>query len=373
MSKLKYWLWLSGRKGVTTVNKAELLKALGDPENIYNADANTLASVCEMTAYAADSLLDKNLDDAQRIIDECAKLHIRIMTMQDSLYPSRLLQIYDPPEVLYIKGHMPDIDDHPAIGIVGTRKCSAYGLTCAEEMGEQLAKGGAIVISGLANGIDQAALKGAVKSGKPTIGVMGCGLDVPYPKGAAKLKNDMLANGAIISEYPPGTPARAQNFPPRNRIISGLSLGITVIEAPIKSGALITARMAYEQNRDVFVHPGTVEDEVNQGNYELMRDGAKPVRNGAEVLCEYVHLFPKRITLEKAEPKKPLFSKKKSDDEVSDEIMKVLDGDEAVHIDEIIARTKLSASQVLSNLTILEITGAVKQLPGKHFQREPGW
>jgi len=372
MSILKYWVWLSSRQGVTSIEKIHLLRAFGTPENVFNASEDEILNCIRPTAYGMRSIKDKSMTDTDRIIESCMQMRIQIVTLQDSQYPSRLAQIYDPPTALYVKGQLPLVDDVPAIAMVGTRKCTAYALSCAETMGSEISKGGGLVISGLAEGVDQAALRGALKTGKPTIGVLGCGLDIIYPKSAGNMRTDIEVNGAVISEYAPGTPALPHNFPPRNRIISGLSVGVVVVEAPEKSGALITTRLAAEQGRDVFAHPGTVEDAINAGNYLLLRDGAKPVRTGMDVLSEYVHLFPGKINVEKASEKKHgMFNKSKSRD-IPEIILDVL-GDEPVHVDDIISATKLSASEVLSNLTIMEITGAVAQLPGKRFKREPGW
>lgn len=372
MSVLKYWVWLASRQGVTALDTRRLLDAFGSPEQIYRAGRPELAG-CALSPYCLEKLCDKSMDRVEAILEACAAQGIQLITLQDSQYPARLTQIYDPPVVLYVKGRMPEIDDVPVIAMVGTRKCTAYALDVTEKLAGQVARGGGLVLSGLANGVDQAAHRGALRAGGKTVAVMGCGLDIDYPKNAAEMKRDIAATGALISEYPPGCPALAQNFPPRNRILSGLSVGVVIVEAPEKSGAMITARLATEQDRDVFVHPGTVEDPVNAGNYALMRDGAKPVRTGADILEEYVHLFPQAVELERARPQKPLFSRKSADGDESGRILAALEGDQALHVDEIIERTRLPAATVLANLTVMEITGSVRQLAGKRFQREPGW
>lgn len=372
MSALKYWVWLSSHQGLTSVEKINLLRAFGTPENIFKANEEEILAKCKIRKYGLGLLSDKSMKRTEEIIEQCAALKVQIMTLQDSQYPTRLAEIYDPPLVLYVKGTLPMIDEAPVIAMVGTRKCTAYALNCAETMGNEIATGGGIIISGLANGVDQAALRGALKAGKATIGVLGCGHDVMYPKSAINMRKDIEVKGAVISEYPPGIAALPHNFPTRNRIISGMSVGVVIVEAPMKSGALITARMALEQNRDVFAHPGTVEDAINSGNYALLRDGAKPAKSGADILKEYTHLFPDKIDLEKISPKKKSLFKKNEKD-IPERILEVLSDDEAVHVDRIIEATGLSASDVLSNLTVMEITGAVCQLPGKRFKREPGW
>ena len=366
MSALKYWVWLSSCDKLSPRTKAELIKQFSSPEKVYNLTEEELKSSIRLKPSEIQDLLSKSFEKAEKIISDCHNLGIQILTMQDSSYPNRLLQIPDPPLVLYIKGALPLIDELPVITVVGTRKCTAYALANAERIGYEISKCGGIVVSGVANGIDQAALSGALKAGAKTIGVMGCGLDINYPKTAFAMRKDISSNGALISEYPPGAPALAQNFPIRNRIMSGLSVATLVVKAPKKSGALITANLALEQDRDVFVFKSDCDDINNSGGYELIREGACAIKSGYEIMDEYTGAFSEYITCQSQEHIQPSIS------ETEKLILSVIN-DEPVHIDTIIEKTGLNAGEVLANLTVMEISGCVCQLPGKRFKRQPGW
>ena len=253
---LKYWIWLSTREGVSNVQALSLLSRLGSAAAIYQADEDALKDADGRSVPA--SLLDKSLTGAEIILQQCYQKNIHVMTIQDAQYPARLRVISDPPIVLYYKGVFPAIDTSPVIAMVGTRKASAYGLMQAKRLGYQVAKSGGIVVSGGADGIDTMCLTGALTADRPVIAVLGCGVDVVYPAGNRVLFEDIAAHGCLLSEYPPQTPALGSHFPVRNRIISALSLGVVVVEAPKRSGALITANRALEQGRDVFTVPGNV-------------------------------------------------------------------------------------------------------------------
>ena len=387
MSSLKYWVWLSTARGAGPVAGSNLLKRFGSPENVFLADAREYRETKAPGSADFTELSRKNTDNAERTLAACAKLGCRIITLQDAEYPERLRNIYDPPLVIFVLGHLPVVDDEAVVGIVGTRNCSPYGISSAERISYTLAKCGVVVATGLARGIDSVAARGALKGGGRVLGVIGSGVDVVYPKENAKLYDDVAGSGAVISEYPPGTPAVGAHFPARNRIISGLSLGVAVIEAPKKSGALITAARALEQGRDVFSLPGNVDSRNCEGSNALLRDGAIPILSGEDIVSEYSELFPDRISIEelaktgaiedkimgrgdKYEPqadKKEIDNKDKVDYIGLDKIREALDGDEitvaetisgsVVHVDEIIVRSGISAQQVLTALTMLEIKG----------------
>jgi len=327
-----------------------------------------------------------------------------VITLQDAEYPDRLRNIYDPPLVLYVRGTLPTIDSEPTVAIVGTRGCSHYGIMAAEKIGYELARYGMPVVTGLARGIDSAAARGALRAGGRVIGVLGCGLDVVYPSENGKLFEDVHYSGAIISEYPPGVPPVGANFPVRNRIISGISLGVAIIKAPRNSGALITASRALEQGRDVFVVPGNITSASSEGSNTLLRDGAIPLLTGANVASEYAALFPGKIRLENTSKMVPLDQRgakrlvdrhdaqqgnsraenKKVIDNASeveyidlDKILQNLEGDEktvaetighlSVHVDEIIVKSGLSAPFVQAALTMLEIKGVAVRGDGNFF------
>ena len=405
---LIHWIWLATRPDLSERQKLAVLDAFGDPEDIFYADKARFANVEGMTQADAEALLDKDLTEAQQILDDCVAKDIHICTYRDGAYPARLKNISDPPVILYYKGNLTGLDSCPVIGVVGTRKASAYGLTTSKKMGYQIAKCGGILVSGLAEGNDGSAMTGALTAGGKVVGVLGCGVDVVYPAMHRSLYRDTEQNGCLISEFPPKTPPYKWNFPKRNRIISGLSNGVLVVEAPEGSGSLITARRAADQGRDVFVVPGNIDVPTFRGSNALLRDGAIAVSSGWDVVSEYEALYPDKIhketkesfflsTSEKTLPKvaqkpdtpakKPLFDRKKEKKTIDNtekktysvqqdilaslsqeerELLKPLEKGEAL-VDDLIAASGLPAGKVLSMLTMLQIRGAVELLPGKRI------
>ena len=244
---LVHWIWFAHRPDLTDRMKLQLLQHFQDPEEIYFAREDAFLQFEELTQEAQVSLQDKTLTASEEILEICHREKLQILTYQDSAYPVQLKNIPDPPVLLYCKGSLPDLNGSPAIGVVGTRSASAYGLTTAKRMGYQIGRCGGIVVSGMAKGIDAEAMSGAMMAGAPVVGVLGCGADIVYPLSNRKLFRDTESYGCILSEFAPGTPPVGWHFPKRNRIISGLSCGVLVVEAPEKSGALITARQALDQ------------------------------------------------------------------------------------------------------------------------------
>ena len=387
---LKYWLWLGELPGLKNQTRLALLEHFGSPEAAYYADPGEVALTEGITREQADRLKNKDLSEADRILGACEKENLQILTLQDAAYPVRLRNIYDPPCVLYVKGRLPVIDEEAAIAVVGTRTATPYGLREAEKFGFGLAKGGAAVVSGLARGIDSAAARGALRAGGMTIGVVGNGLDVIYPPENRYLYEDVAAAGALISEYSPGTEPAGKHFPVRNRILSGLSLATLVIEAPEKSGALITAGTALEQGRDVFAVPGPVDAPMSRGCNRLIRDGAGLAADPWDILREYAAHWPEKIREEGARekprvlgyqereaahaltrPARETLSLSKADTELTDDqiaILKTL-GDEPMLVDDLIEATQIPARRVLSALTMLEIENYVQQSSGKRYAR----
>lgn len=403
---LIHWIWLATRPDLSDRLKLATLEVFRDPEDIFYGAKEHYANVEGMTQAGAEALADKDLTQAQQILDDCVEKGIQICTFHDAAYPARLENIADPPLVLYYKGNLTGLDSSPVIGVVGTRKASAYGLNTSKKMGYQIAKCGGILVSGLAEGNDGSAMTGALMAGGKVVGVLGCGADVVYPACHRSLYKDTERNGCLISEFPPKTPPYAWNFPKRNRIISGLSNGILVVEAPYKSGSLITARDALEQGRDVFVVPGNIDVDTFKGSNALLRDGAIAVSSGWDVVSEYVALYPDKIRQEdgdtvflsepeKTVPKvaqkpvqptrKPLFDRKRDkkpiDKEekktysVQQDVLNSLSQEErellkplskgTTLVDDVIAASELPAGKVLSMLTMLQIRGVVELLPGK--------
>ena len=372
-----YWLWLATRHGMSEREKMAVATHFDSPEDCYYAD--DYSAVEDLSQAAAESLRNKELKEAEQILTACEKKRIHILTYGDALYPSFLRNIADPPLVLYYKGILPDFDREPIIGVVGTRKASAYGLSTARQLGRQIAAHGGIVVSGMAEGIDAMATWGALDAGKTAVGVLGNGVDRVYPACNRELFRKMEQCGCLISEYPPGAAPDKWNFPRRNRIISGLSQGVLVVEAPQRSGALITARQALEQGRDVYVVPGNIGVSSCEGSNALLKDGAAMVTSGWDVLEAYAYRYPDKIHKEILEtppaadkivvdnPVQPLYSdleNNAADLSDTDKAILTAIGDREQLIDTVIAETGLDSSAVLAALTMLEVSGLVTTRPG---------
>ena len=415
---LVHWIWYAHRPGLSDRMKVQLLEHFSDPEDIYFADGNAFDHIEGISQEAKESIADKNLKEAEEILRKCRKENLHLLTYRDAAYPIRLKNIPDPPVLLYYKGTLPDFDGSPVIGIVGTRKASAYGLQTAKRMGYQIGRCGGIVVSGMAFGIDGMAMAGALTADQMTVGVLGCGADMVYPLSNRSLFADVERYGCILSEFAPGTPPVKWNFPKRNRIISGLSCGVLVVEAPEKSGSLITARQAADQGRDVFVVPGNIDMPSFVGSNRLLRDGAIAVSSGWDVLQEYEALYPDKIRkdtvpsrqtayadeVEKAAkegerpmgkvaqkpsiPRKKENLKKETDKKVidkehsspyidlNDTLPKLSEEERAIVsalkngqrlVDDVIAETGLTTGKILANLTMLELKGIIKRHPGKQI------
>lgn len=389
MASLKYWLWLANLPGVGNMVKLALLDRFGEPDAVYYGERGAYLLVEGVTPAMAGALEDKSLDRANEILGDCDRLGLRILTLRDSEYPVRLRNIYDPPLLLYVQGRMPLFDEEVAVTMVGTRGTSLYAQQAAEKLAFQLAGLGAVVVSGLARGGDSAAHRGALRSGGLTAAVIAGGHDVIYPPENAQLYADIAARGAILSEYPPGTPHSGRHFPVRNRILSGLSLATVVIEAPARSGALITADRALDQGRDVFAIPGHLWDENCAGSNRLLRDGAGVITDAWDILRHYADLYPGRLRgLRPEEPERyggeeppPKAEKKREkepalpvlnlaeDNGLTDDQIRILRtlGGRTMQVDDVIDETQIPARRVLSALTVLELDGRITQSAGKRF------
>ena len=414
---LVHWIWFAHRPGLTDRMKLTLLQHFQDPEEMYFADSGAFDHIEGLTPEAKESLRDKILVPAEETLEICQREKIHLLTFRDAGYPVRLKNIADPPVLLYYKGTLPDFDGSPVIGVVGTRKASAYGLTTAKRMGYQIGKCGGIVVSGMASGIDGLAMAGALTAGQTVVGVLGCGADIVYPPSNRALFRDTERFGCILSEFAPGTPPIHYHFPKRNRIIAGLSCGVLVVEAPERSGALITARQALDQGRDVFVVPGNIDVPTFAGSNQLLRDGAVPVFSGWDVVSEYEGLYPDKIRkdlsfsrqtaypdevrraaeAEKQTPKVAqtvrLPEKKQAREEkshkkvidngacgpyidVNDTLPKLSADESAIVsslkngerlVDDVIAETGMTTGKLLATLTMLELKGVIRRLPGKRI------
>lgn len=372
-----YWLWLSQKLSARGVQ--ELMAQFSSPEEVYFASARDFARL-GLGERTTQALCDKELGDVNRLLEQCEQKDIRVLTLSDAAYPEKLKAISDPPPVLYLRGALPPLETQPCVGVVGTRKASAYGLQTAMRLSWQLTRGGAIVVTGLAHGVDSEAARGALLGDGPVVGVLGTGVDVVYPRENRTLYADVAARGCLLSEFPPGTPPLRWNFPTRNRILSGLCDGVLVVEAGDKSGALITARLALEQGRDVFAVPGTLDNPVGRGSNELLRQGAGLITCGWDLLQEYENRYPgklREVSELPPEPKppEPLPPVSKPPKPPSTEglrpeeqaIVQAL-APGRLQLDDLIAASALPAGRVLSALTMLQIKGVIEQLPGKWYQ-----
>ena len=374
---LKYWVALKWVEGVGNVGFKALLEAFGTPQKVFEAPLSMIKAVPGIGDKTARQI--KAFKDWKKVEKEleCAdRTGVSIVTSQDPLYPSQLLSTYDYPAFLYVKGHLKEDDVN--VAVVGSRTASTYGKFTTERLCRELVLRGITVISGLARGIDSAAHRGALSGKGRTIAVLGCGLDVVYPPENEKLFTEISLQGALISEFPFGTPPNAPNFPARNRIISGISLGVVVVEASEKSGSLITARIALEQGREVFAVPGSIDSSGSRGTNKLIKQGAKLIENVEDILEEIlpqVTRAPKSVKPDQRQ-KQPEDHQKiltLSPDPVLKEtektVWQVL-SQKPVHIDQIITSTGLTAHEVLVILLNLELQGLIEQKPGKTYMRK---
>lgn len=403
---LKHWIWLTTRPGIGVHGRAALLRLFGTAERIFEMKERDYLAAEGFECRWLESLLDKSLDEAEKILIECDDKSIRLVTYADGAYPSRLRNISDPPALLYYCGTLPDFDNEAVIGVIGSRRCSAYGLLHAKQFSKLIASSGGLVVSGGARDIDSMALRGALDSEMPVACVLGCGVDVVYPPENRELFRQIAAHGCLLSEYRPGTRPDRGNFPVRNRIISGLALGVLVVEAPERSGALITANLALEQGRDVFAIPGNIGVKSCEGSNRLIRDGAIVVENGWEILREYEHLFPGKLSdgrsreamergfmarfgrpapvytpvvLEEPVDKKVIDNPENRNYSDVKEKVPVLAGDEAAVFavlseqpelaDELVVRSGLPAQRVAAALTMLQIKGLARKQAGNRYCR----
>lgn len=402
MTALHYWLWLTSRKGMDSVGALTVLDYFVTPERAFYADEEEY-ELLPIRPALRRSLLDKEMNTAEQILADCERLHVRIQTIQDADYPQRLKQIADPPAVLYRKGREFHFDDEAAIGVVGTREPSPYGEKWAERFGMELAMGGALVVTGIAEGLDSCAIRGALKGGGPVVSVLGGGVDVPFPSRNRYLYEDVAAAGALISEYPPGTANDGHHFPRRNRILSGLSLGVLAVECRSFGGTMSTVNHALEQDRDVFAVPGALDAPMSEGTNRLIQQGAKLVTCGRDILEEYWDWFPRKLAVsaplapeaararlgerhtrreeklgeapaasqdpESAQPTREKIPRGEQKTRFTDDELTLLAAlsDKDCSADQLVELTQIPARRVLSALTMLQVQGVVEEHPGKRF------
>lgn len=398
---LEQWIWFATRRGFGPVRQREMLERFGSAEALWEATESAMKR--EGIAPAArELLLDKDLTEAKRILAACGRAGISVLTLNDPAYPTFLRAIADAPSVLYYRGTLLPVDRLPCVAVVGARGADRRGLEMARRLGWQIAGCGGTVVTGMAKGIDAEAAWGALDRGGAVIGVLGCGADVVYPRENAALYAAVAERGCLLTEYPPGTAPTGNHFPARNRIISALSDGVAVVQASERSGALITARWAGEQGRDVFAVPGPAGDDLSRGTNRLLREGAILIESGWDVMCEYEYRYPglvreyhgrpepaaprpapakapapppapakaPRSAPEKAPAPGARSSPKKAGAGLTGPQKAVVDALKKgpLQLDALLEAVDLPASVVLPQLTMLQIKGIIVQRPGKIYE-----
>lgn len=422
-----YWIWLAEKCGTASKYFNGLMEKYENPFDIYLLEESEIEQFDGLSKKLKDRLCEKDLNFCYELLRHCKQEHIDIITYADKRYPVRLRELREPPIVLYCKGHFPDFNSRLCVGIVGTRKMSEYGKQSAYKIAYELGAADVLTVSGMAKGIDGVSASGALAAGGETVAVLGCGLDTVYPKEHKTLMGEIARHGAVISEYPPKEPPYGYNFPKRNRIISGLCQGVLVVEASVGSGALITAKDAVAQGRELFAVPGKISDAGAEGPNDLIKNGAFPVHSAKDILKHYEFLYGDEYNVkglerarrsernadrameryglfyavggeseEDAVPEARPARKKKNEGKVNEEavtpvadasreesvssVVEELDGvtrriydsipiDKAISADSVLCGG-LTTADVITALTMLEIYGLVSSLPGGMYIRK---
>ena len=362
------WVSLSMTPGLGSRLTGKLLRQFGSPEGIFRASLTELEA-CHLPAVPARAIHDRRAGkEAEEELGRIRKLGCTLLNWDEPQYPQRLLEIYDPPPLLYVRGDPGVLNKH-SISMVGTRRPTPYGNQVAERLGQDLAQRGLTVVSGMARGIDSSAHTGACRASHgATVGVLGTGVDVIYPKENRKLFGEVEKRGALISEFPLGSHPAPENFPVRNRIIAGMSLGVVIVQGAQYSGSLITARLGMEFGREVYGVPGNITVDISFAPNQLIKQGAKLVTSWEDVIEELptevrAELFPMEATTQ--EERASLFADALSP--IEKKVFSLLSSDEAVHVDELVEKSELTSSEVLAALCEMEMKSVVRQMPGKQF------
>ena len=384
-----YWIWLQQILGYGNNKIKNLLSIHKNAKLFYELGYNGWKSSGFLTEKGLARAKQYSLDAVKIITDKCVKLGQSVIAFDDIKYPERLRNIDNPPCVLYVKGDLPDIENSVAISIVGTRSAINESMKNSFDFAYELNKAGVLIISGGAVGIDESAHKGALASGGKTVCVLGNGIDVNYPRENTSLRYNISRNGALVSEYPPGTSPVPRNFPVRNRIISGLSLGTLVVQASRRSGALITANLAIEQNRDVFSIPGNIRSKLYEGTNNLIKNGAKPVTCPMDIIEEYINVYTDKFNIIEQDANNKIHSRDKNEvyedntlkygsneikaikmlSDNAKKVYNVLDQNKK-HIDNVMIQTKLPTNIVLQAITELEIHDLIESYSGKRYSKK---
>ena len=427
-----YWIWLSERCGPASKEFRRLYEKYEDPFDLYRMEEEEIERIDGISHALKLKLFDKSLSGAYEILKYCKQKKVEMISYKDDRYPSRLKGIQDPPVLLYVLGKLPNMNDRLCIGVVGTRKMSEYGRDTAYKISYELASAKAVIVSGMALGIDGVAACGALAAGGQTVAVLGCGISVVYPKAHTKLMSEISKHGAVITEYPPFEEPHGYNFPKRNRIISGLCQGLLVVEGTLGSGSLITAKRAIEQGREVFALPGKINESNSEGPNELIKSGASVALSAEDIIVSYDFLYrdcidykglkasrsggvsvdkalskykvadiysreksyrPKAVELFAAASVAPVEAPKKDKpsnaaeepgavmppdrsaqllaglDDVSQKVFAHLPMDKAVSADALIIEG-VGVGEIITALTMLEISGLAESLPGGLYIRK---
>lgn len=362
--------------GVGPRAATKLLERFGSADAVFHARRTEMESL-RLRPETIESIIKREFHDkAAEELDRVKELGGDVLILDDGAYPNLLREIADPPITLYVRGNWQACFEHPCVGVIGSRMCSTYGENASEMLARDLASRGITIVSGLARGIDAAAHKGAIKGQGRTIAVLGTGIDAVYPKENIKLAREIIeAGGAVVSQFPLGTPPLKDNFPYRNRIISGLSLGVLIIEASERSGSLITARLAMEQNREVMAVPGNITSRNSFGSNYLIKSGAKLVQQWQDVVAELPSEIAAEILPPKIEKTASNGDAKQTDlmpadlNENERKIWPLLSADEPIHIDALLETSGLSFGDLNAVLVGLDIRDLIRVLPGKHYAR----
>ena len=387
MAALEYWLWLSAAE-LSPRSRWAVIEHFGDAEAAFLSPDGALAALPVLGRQEAEKLEKRDLTRARQVLAACARQELRPVSYADPEYPARLRNIPAPPAVLYVKGHLPAIDENAPIAVIGTRKATPYGLKMARELSWQIASCGGIVISLPGSAIDTASVKAALQAGGTVVGVLG----TAHEQERSERFDAICQAGALVSEYAPGTIGQKHFFRERNRIAAGLSVGVVVVEAPEKSGTRLFADEAAEQGKEIFAVPGNADAGSSAGTLELLKEGARLATCGWDVMSEFAPLYPERIRLSQKptapeieetprEPAKPLPPRaEKQPPPKPENLRKQLEGlnpeqlsivtalsGETLHIDDLIEKTGLSTATVLAQMTMLEIRGYVRREPGRRY------
>jgi DNA processing protein len=370
---MRDWIALNMTPGIGPRAAAKLLEHFGSAEGVFGAPRASLERL-RLRPETIESIVARDRHaEAEKELERVRALRADVLVLDDGTYPALLREISDPPLTLYVKGAWSACLEEPCVAIVGSRHCSTYGQNAAAMLARDLAARGVTIISGLARGIDAAAHRGALEAGGRTVAVMGTGIDDVYPRDHRKLVDEILTKGgAIVSEFPLGTPPAPQNFPYRNRVISGLSLGVVIVEASENSGSLITARLALEQNREVFAVPGNITSKKSFGTNFLIKGGAKLVQMWQDVAAELPPEIAARLLPPEPQKELPAQMALMPEDVSENEraVFALLSTDEPAHIDQLAAASKLPAPELAGALLGLEMRDLIRQLPGKCFVKK---